>query len=284
MNTMKKGSRGPAVKRLQEIGDLLGFDRGPNDGVFGPNTEAAVRGIQRHLGLVEDGICGPITWKAIRRAVDSIARGADSIQWSIDHGPVIYDRRDLHPHPKLYKCARTAQKIDTIVLHQTGCKMPLLPGGWDRLNAHIGITRDGLIVIANDFTDWIWHAQKLSRFSIGIEIAGNFPGLMDNPRTLWKGGGGPHLLTDGQRAAIPVAMEFINYEAGRLGFKIEHIMGHRQSSASRIADPGEQIWEEIGLPLQARFNATDGGSDFHTGSGRPIPKEWDPRRTRRYWD
>jgi len=284
MNTMKRGMHGPGVKRLQELGDLLGFDRGPNDGVYGPNTEAAVHGMQRHFGLLEDGICGPITWRAIRRAVDSIARGApDTVEYSLGYGPGIHDRRDLHDHPKLYKCARYASTIDTIALHQCGCKMPLLPGGWDRLNAHIGITRDGLVIIANDFLDWIWHAQGLSRRSIGIEIAGNFPGLMDKPRTLWKGGGGPHSLTDGQRAAIPAAMEFIRHEAARLGFKIKHIMAHRQATSSRIADPGEQIWKVIGLPLQVQLDATDGGNDFHTGNGRPIPNEWDPRRLRDYW-
>ncbi len=273
---------GPAVVRLQELGDLLGFDRGPNDGIYGLDTRDAVRGIQQHLGLQEDGICGPITWRAIRRAVDAMAEGVERRALA-ERDSIVYDRRGLHGPPKLYKCERAVSTINTIVLHQTGCKMPLRPAGWDRLNAHIGITRDGLIVIVNHFRAWIWHAQKLSKNSIGVEIAGNFPGLVDNPRTLWKGGGGPHALTDKQRVGLHVIREFIQNEAGRLGFKIEHVMGHRQAHNSRIADPGEQIWKEVGLDLQARLNATDGGDDFHTGSGRPIPQEWDSRRLRGYW-
>lgn len=37
------------------------------DGIFGPNTQAAVLGFQRLFGLQQDGIIGPITWNEIIR-------------------------------------------------------------------------------------------------------------------------------------------------------------------------------------------------------------------------
>ena len=40
---------GPAVKRLQELGDLLGCDTGPNDGIFGKDTLKAVKAIQKKV-------------------------------------------------------------------------------------------------------------------------------------------------------------------------------------------------------------------------------------------
>ncbi len=37
----------------------------PADGVFGPQTEARVREVQVVLGIVADGIVGPVTWKKL---------------------------------------------------------------------------------------------------------------------------------------------------------------------------------------------------------------------------
>jgi hypothetical protein len=53
--TVKKGSKGEAVKKVQAvIGATV-------DGQFGPKTEAAVKAYQAQHGLVSDGIVGPIT-------------------------------------------------------------------------------------------------------------------------------------------------------------------------------------------------------------------------------
>src|SRR4051794_32027565 len=56
---LKRGSRGPAVATLQS---RLGIAA---DGVFGPQTAAAVRAFQARNGLVVDGIVGPQTRGAL---------------------------------------------------------------------------------------------------------------------------------------------------------------------------------------------------------------------------
>lgn len=58
--TLRRGSRGEAVKRLQSKLKIS-----PPDGVFGPMTEARVRQLQREKGLVADGIVGPLSWSAL---------------------------------------------------------------------------------------------------------------------------------------------------------------------------------------------------------------------------
>jgi C1A family cysteine protease len=66
---LRRGSRGEAVTRLQSALAQLGFDPGPIDGIFGPLTEAAVRGYQSSRSLLVDGIVGPQTWGSIHSEV-----------------------------------------------------------------------------------------------------------------------------------------------------------------------------------------------------------------------
>jgi peptidoglycan hydrolase-like protein with peptidoglycan-binding domain len=59
------GATGDAVRRLQRA-----LRRTPNlglvvDGIFGPVTEAAVKEFQQGAGLTADGIVGPLTWNAL---------------------------------------------------------------------------------------------------------------------------------------------------------------------------------------------------------------------------
>ena len=58
---------GDDVAALQERLSELGFDTGRADGVFGPQTEKALKGFQREYGLVSDGVCGPSTLRALRQ-------------------------------------------------------------------------------------------------------------------------------------------------------------------------------------------------------------------------
>jgi hypothetical protein len=59
--TLRKGSRGDDVKKLQEALNALGYDCGAADGIFGVKTEAAVRKFQQENVLPEDGIAGKNT-------------------------------------------------------------------------------------------------------------------------------------------------------------------------------------------------------------------------------
>lgn len=63
--TLSMGSRGIAVEELQTLLIRYGFNPGSIDGIFGPQTQAAVLGFQRSQGLVADGIVGPKTWAAL---------------------------------------------------------------------------------------------------------------------------------------------------------------------------------------------------------------------------
>lgn len=58
--------RGDDVRELQRRLNRLGFDAGYDDGIYGPETAAAVREFQLNAGLADDGIAGPQTVGALR--------------------------------------------------------------------------------------------------------------------------------------------------------------------------------------------------------------------------
>ena len=73
--TVRRGSRGDAVRGVQEEFQFRNLSGDPGkglqvDGIFGPKTDAAVRGFQQALhqdipSVTVDGIVGPVTWRAL---------------------------------------------------------------------------------------------------------------------------------------------------------------------------------------------------------------------------
>ena len=77
---IRKGDQQHPVKTLQ----YLLRARGHNvtaDGIFGPNTDAAVRAFQQQKGLAVDGIVGPNTWSALIITVKQGSQG-DAVRGS----------------------------------------------------------------------------------------------------------------------------------------------------------------------------------------------------------
>lgn len=63
-STIKRGSRGDDVERLQTMLNNAGYSLDV-DGIFGEKTQSAVRQYQRNQGLDVDGIVGTNTWSAL---------------------------------------------------------------------------------------------------------------------------------------------------------------------------------------------------------------------------
>lgn len=59
---LRTGSRGDAVRKLQELLNAKGYTCGSVDDIFGSKTYAAVLAFQKANGLAADGIVGSLTW------------------------------------------------------------------------------------------------------------------------------------------------------------------------------------------------------------------------------
>jgi N-acetylmuramoyl-L-alanine amidase len=62
---LRLGMRGSAISQLQQRLRQLGFFDGAVDGVFGTETEDAVKAAQQNFGLDADGVVGTATWDAL---------------------------------------------------------------------------------------------------------------------------------------------------------------------------------------------------------------------------
>lgn len=62
---LRLGMRGSEVFWLQKRLQTTGYFRGSVNGIFGADTEAAVKAAQQNYRLNADGIVGPATWRAL---------------------------------------------------------------------------------------------------------------------------------------------------------------------------------------------------------------------------
>lgn len=76
--SLRRGSRGELVTTLQKRLKTWGYYTGNVDGIFGSQTEQAVKYFQRKNGLVVDGIVGPATARAVGISLTGGSSGGSS--------------------------------------------------------------------------------------------------------------------------------------------------------------------------------------------------------------
>ena len=70
---------GDDVKELQRRLSQLGFNSGRIDGIFGPDTDRALRDFQLGVGVPSDGTFGPDTYRAFERLVRTVSGGDSAL-------------------------------------------------------------------------------------------------------------------------------------------------------------------------------------------------------------
>lgn len=131
---------------------------------------------------------------------------------------------------------------------------------------HMYAFNEGEAVHTCPFEWYVWQANGLNRTTLGLEVEGEFPGL----------------IKDGERLAsvelIDAACLALTYmvEKGRAqGMPIEHIYAHRQASDQRRRDPGEELWRRVVLGYAVPVLNLTPRQEFTVSGGASIPVEWD---------
>lgn len=189
---------------------------------------------------------------------------------------------------------RRVAAIDSICLHQTAVAFgassaQIKAAGGDR---DLALARRGLDVACHAIAfegcyaavaPLAWHVNHGNGWnarSLGLEVDGLYAGLQSDPKTIW-GGKPPTALTPHRIESARAALRWL-VEAGRAaGMPIKRIVAHRQSSATRRSDPGQELWRELALWAADELDVETAPADV-LGDGRPVPSSWDPRGVGRY--
>jgi hypothetical protein len=173
-----------------------------------------------------------------------------------------------------------------VVLHQTAVQFGFpkgRKGDYDALHeracnvaCHAMAFQDGAAVLATPL-DWVVnHGNGFNDYSYGLEVDGLFPGLL--ARRTAKHSPLSLSVVEGAREAL----RFLVFLGRAAGHPMTHIWGHRQSSGSRRADPGPELWKAVVLDyavpvlgLKTEPALWLPASHRRATKGRPIPVEWD---------
>jgi hypothetical protein len=278
--------KGPAVRRWQELLLAAKYPLGDGaDGVFGPDTEAQTIKAQQWLGVTATGVVDDATMEAMLSKLENRAVSAPEVK--TQNEVEILDYRGKLSPPSRNGGVRPWSEIQGVCLHRTGGITGEKPEHWFNINAHIGVTLGGKIILLHPFDLKLYHGHNLSKATLGLEFSGNPDGI---PGYKWPGGGGPHPCTPEQVSASQVLLGLLVAEFVMHGQTIKLIVAHRQSDESRESDPGWELWSKIAIPWMDFTGAMPGepkfgyAGDTWGATGKHIPTEWDPRSNRKFWE
>jgi peptidoglycan hydrolase-like protein with peptidoglycan-binding domain len=305
---MKFNDKGPEVGEMQEWLEAEGFDL-PKYGVdchYGNETQSALNDFEKSRGL-------PLTVKGENvheASLEAMGWDAPEDPQVPDPPPQtitelkVYDLRDTpwitndqftQRNAKKFKrgangkpLVRDPSQVTGITIHQTAVPYGVKPyqiqaaGGDEKLAlarrslqvaCHVMAYREGFVAIPNDMLWYVYHGNGWNSTELGIEIDGRFPGV-EGGKT-WNGGPATEVTDTLVRAAC-LGIEILVIEGRKAGMPIEFIHAHRQSSATRRDDPGEELWKRVVLDFAVPILGLKTEPARSIGDGRPVPKEWDP--------
>lgn len=304
---MNFGDKGADVQEMQTALEDQGYQlpKYGADGDFGNETKAALEAFAADEGLP---MGDPVPEETLNALI--AGRGAG---WDMPDGKPdltipdltlptkVIDMRGEQTDPpamaRKFKRAggkvvrRDPEQVTGITIHQTAVKYSvrdyqIQAAGGDRelalarraLNVacHCMAFHDGFVVWTNPLDWYVYHGNGFNAFELGIEIDGNYPGVKGGET--WNGKPST-VVTSHVIEAARKGIELLTIEGRKMGMPIEYIHAHRQSSATRRSDPGQELWQKVVLeyavPHLGLKTEPARVLQGRNGNGRPIPREWD---------
>ncbi len=190
---LRSGSRGPNVVRAQVMLNRIGrnYPAIPRissvDGIFGPQTENAVRTFQRIFGLTEDGVIGKATWYRLVRlyvGVNSLAELESqgqtfyAVSWQ-DPGQLQEGERGQSVRQLQFMLRVLSEYVDSIPpIQEDGIFGPRTLEAVRAFQTFAGLTADGIVGPAT------WQAlydRSAAIASATRQLVGQFPGTPLRP-------------------------------------------------------------------------------------------------------
>lgn len=216
---LREGSRGPAVRQLQEALADKGFNPGAADGVFGSRTEAALKSFQSSRGIPADGVYGPQTRDAFSKPAVNNGGGSaprprtsgggqvDTPVPSNGKGSVSYNGKTVSDKTLRNKIEQVADFFGRHVTVTSGDR-DFVPKGGSQTSLHLAHRAIDLHV------DGVPDAQVFSRLKESGLLNGGYEVILHGPNTAT---GGPHVHIG-------------RYADGRASqFKLEGVPGRARS-------------------------------------------------------
>jgi len=295
---MKYGDKGAAVRKMQNalLDEGYPLPKFGADGDFGNETMTALKEFMDEHS---------IHWF---NADDKVPQAALDILLNVEESPVpdvpahhfadikLYDLRDEPWEkriPQKFKRSgglpviRDPAMITGITVHQTAVPYSVrdyqiqAAGGDEHLAlalrslnvaCHVMAFRKGFIAAPNHLTHYVYHGNGFNSHELGIEIDGRFPGLIGEKT--WDGKKASEVTDTLVRAAC-AGIEYLVREGRACGMPITKIHAHRQSSATRRSDPGEELWKRVVLDYAVPVLGLKTEPALVLKDGRPIPTLWD---------
>jgi len=265
-----------------------------SEAVFGAATEAGLS--TREALSVAESTCDRLRRAGLRQASTGELGNARLFDLRADQDYVYPGgKRKVHMRGRA-PMMREPSSVTTIVIHQTAIEFGVSPRAISKAGGDVDLARarraldvachalafrDGFFAAAHPLRTYVNHAGRFNAASLGLEIEGRYPGLMDDVSTVAREdldstwGGAPSELTPQTVDSACEALRWLVDEGRREGMPITRIVSHRQSSDHRRSDPGEEIWKRIVLDFAVPELGLVADLRSPWREGRPVPVEWD---------
>jgi len=242
-----KGTQGTQVKQLQDALVQLKYmtkeqvATGP--GIFGNQTEAAVKKFQADHKVPTTGFYGELTQAALKKALGNVSGPTGPSK--PDPKPGTFTKPPVIAAPSPNFSDRGGKDIDTIVLHHTASNngagdLAHMRNPKSEVSAHYMVDRDGKIYQLVGDSKRAWHAGKGELHGVPTDVNGRSIGI-----EIVNDGSGKTPFTEAQMKSL---IQLTGYLKQEYKVPMNNIVGHKDVAVphGRKNDPAANFdWNRL---------------------------------------